>query len=137
MKSASTPFLRRSSARRPLEAVKDLGQHLCENLGGGLTDVGGAFAGAAVVATEVDVARQRSCLEQPAELVLVPALTELLLGDERRRSSPFVSRSLRASISFERKSSTVSRSMASFSGTAQKTPLRSCWLRLRSSDASV
>ena len=41
-----------------LEAVEDLGQHLAEDLGGGLAHVDGAVAGAAVVAPEVDAARE-------------------------------------------------------------------------------
>ena len=41
-----------------LEAVEDLGQHLAEHLGGGLADVDGAVVGAAVVAAEVDAARE-------------------------------------------------------------------------------
>ncbi len=41
-----------------LEAVEYLRQHVPEDLGGGLADVDGAIAGAAVVAAEVDAARE-------------------------------------------------------------------------------
>ncbi len=49
-----------------LEAVEDLGQHLTEHLGGGLADVDGAVGGAAVVAPEVDAAREARGAEQAA-----------------------------------------------------------------------
>ena len=56
-----------------LEAVEDLGQHLAEHLGGGLADVDGAVAGAAVVAPEVDAAREAGAAQQAAQLVAVAA----------------------------------------------------------------
>ncbi len=55
-------------------------------------------------------------------------LAALLLGDERGLVLGLASRSLRASISLERKSSTVSRSIASLRPATQKTGSVSFWL---------
>src|SRR5690606_20085349 len=67
------------------EAVEDLGQHSAEHFGGRLADVRGAIGGAAVVAPEVDAARERRRLEQAAQLVAVTTQANALLGDEGGR----------------------------------------------------
>ena len=85
----------------------------------------------------------RSLPRKYAEPLRQAARSRRCSSDWWRRARPFssasslawsgvrASRPLRASISRLRNSSTVSRSIASLSGTAQKTASVSCWLRAR------
>jgi hypothetical protein len=120
-----------------LEAVEDLGQH-CPRTSAAVLPTSTARSPGCGRCPEVDAAREARGLEQAAKLVAVAAHANWRSSAMRAGvSSPFVSRSLRASISLLRNSSTVSRSIASVSAMAQKTCLRSCWLRSRSSAASA
>ncbi len=121
-----------------LEAVEDLGQHLAEDLRGApcrrrrhaRRGCGRCRGSRRCRRDRRRLSRRRSSSWWRRRRIFSSAMSAV---------SSFVcaSRSLRASISLERKSSTVSRSMASLSATAQKTLLRSCWLRARSSAASA
>ena len=82
MNNASSPFRVRRSGRRFLEAVEDLRQNVPEDLRRTLPDIHGAVAGTAIVAAEVHTARKAGRLQEPAELVLMSALTHLLFSDE-------------------------------------------------------
>ena len=137
MNRASTPFFTSVAlAAASLKRSKTSGSTCSSTSAAALADVDGAIVGAAVVAAEVDAAGQAGGLQSAAQFVLVPALANLLLADERGFVAPSWLRAPSARASpLGGTARRVSRSIASLSATAQKTLLRSCWLRVRSSVA--
>jgi hypothetical protein len=74
----------RRPRRRFLETIKNLREHVAQDVCRTLAHIDRTIVWASVIATEADAACQAGCLHEPAELILMTPLTNFLFADQGR-----------------------------------------------------